>query len=87
MYDIEYSKKATKDIQRLKTAKLAKKAKQLVDILEENPLQFPPAFEALSGNFDGLYSRRISGQHRLVYEIDEDRMAVFIISMWSHYEF
>ncbi|MCL2494856.1 MAG: type II toxin-antitoxin system YoeB family toxin [Oscillospiraceae bacterium] len=34
-----------------------------------------------------MFSRRINNKHRLVYEIDEERRAVFIVSMWSHYEF
>ena len=38
MYSIEYSKKALKDIEKLKAAKLGPKAKQLVDLLEYDPL-------------------------------------------------
>ena len=36
--------------------------------------------------FHGCFSRRISLQHRLVYEIDEENKEVFILRMWTHYE-
>ena len=42
MYRVVYCKMAIKDIQKLKSAKLGKKAKSLVDIIRENPFQNPP---------------------------------------------
>jgi len=57
-----------------------------VDILEQNPFQYPPQYEKLAGKLQGKYSRRINDKHRLVYEVDEARQAVFILSLWSHYE-
>ena len=39
------------------------------------------------GNLSGAYARRISIQHRLVYQVYEDVKTVKIVSMWSHYEF
>ncbi|MBR1417788.1 MAG: Txe/YoeB family addiction module toxin, partial [Synergistaceae bacterium] len=46
----------------------------------------PPYYEKLSGDLDGLYSRRINIQHRLVYEVFEDLSLIKIISLWTHYE-
>ena len=85
-YKVIYTKNAAKDISNLKAANLAKKAQQLVELIKENPFQNPPPYEKLLGNLDGLYSRRINIQHRLVYEVLEDIKTVKIISMWSHYE-
>ncbi|MDP4617528.1 MAG: type II toxin-antitoxin system YoeB family toxin [Burkholderiaceae bacterium] len=34
----------------------------------------------------GLYSRRISIQHRLVYQVLQDEQAVKVLRMWTHYE-
>ena len=34
----------------------------------------------------GLYSRRINRQHRIVYEVLEDKNEIHIIRMWTHYE-
>lgn len=86
MYKIEYHKRALKDIQKLKERNLEKKAKQLVDILKENPFQIPPSYEKLIGDLFELYSRRINIQHRLVYEVVEEKNIVRVLSLWSHYE-
>ncbi len=86
MYSIVYDKKAIKDIAKLKSAKLDSKAKSLIDILRENPYQYPPPFEKLQGDLSGAYSRRINIQHRLVYEVLKKQQTVKIISMWTHYE-
>lgn len=86
MYKIEYHKKALKDIQKLKERNLDKKAKQLVEILKQNPFHTPPSYEKLVGDLAGLYSRRINIQHRLVYEVIEDKNIVRVLSLWSHYE-
>ena len=86
MYKIVYIKQAIKDISKLKNIGLAEKAKSLIDILRENPFQNPPPYEKLIGDLKDLYSRRINIQHRLVYQVLEDRNIVRILSMWSHYE-
>lgn len=87
MYSIVYFKKALKDIPKLKSAKLDKKTKALIDLIRENPYQNPPPYEKLVGDLQGAYSRRINIQHRLVYSVEEETKTVKIISMWSHYEF
>ena len=86
MYSIKYHKDALKDIKKLKSAKLDKKALALIEILKSNPLQNPPPYESLIGDLKGSYSRRINIQHRLVYCVDEDTKTVKILRMWSHYE-
>ena len=85
-YNIIYTKEALKDIPKLKSAHLDNKAKMLIEVIRENPFQTPPSYEKLLGNLDGLYSRRINIQHRLVYQVLEDIRTVKITSMWSHYE-
>ncbi len=86
MYKIVYHKNALKDIEKLKKSNLAKKTKSLIEILKDNPFQNPPPYEKLLGDLKDLYSRRINIQHRLVYEVLEDKKTVRILSMWSHYE-
>lgn len=64
------------------------KAKALIDLtIRENPYQTPPPYEKLKGDLQGTYLRRINIKHRLVYEVIEDKKAVKIISIWTHYEF
>lgn len=86
MYQILYAEKAQRDIQHLKSAKLDRKAKNLIDLLKENPFQNPPPYEKLIGDLQGAYSRRINIQHRLVYQVFEEIKIVKIVSLWSHYE-
>ena len=87
MYEIFYTKNAANDVQKLKAAKLDRKARALIDLLRENPFQNPPPYEKLQGDLQGAYSRRINIKHRLVYEVMEDQKSVKILSMWTHYEF
>lgn len=95
MYRIVYEKQAARDIKKLKSAKLDKKAKELIEIIRENPFQSPPPYEGLVGNLQGFYSRRINIQHRLVYQIYAEAFeinnveyqgTIKIIRMWSHYD-
>ncbi|MBE5806700.1 MAG: Txe/YoeB family addiction module toxin [Clostridiales bacterium] len=86
MYTVEYHKRALKDIQKLKQNNLGNKARQLVDLIKENPFQNPPPYEKLIGDLSGLYSRRINIQHRLIYQVIEDSKTVKVLSLWSHYE-
>ena len=87
MYEIVYTKVAIKAIPNLKSAKLDKKAKALIDIIKIDPFQKPPPYELLKGDMQGDYSRRINLQHRLVYQVIEEVKTVKILSMWTHYDF
>lgn len=87
VYALVYTKKAVKDIAKLKAAGLAEKAKSLVELIKENPYQTPPSYEKLKGDLSGAYSRRINIQHRLVYQVDEAECTIKIISLWTYYEF
>lgn len=95
MYRIVYEKQAVRDIKNLKSVRLDVKAKKLVELLKENPFQNPPPCEALVGNLQGVYSRRINIQHRLVYQVYNESVelngiryegTVKIIRMWTHYD-
>lgn len=81
-----YTKQAQKDAEKLAAAGLKPKAQSLLSILAENPYQTPPAFEKLVGDLSGAYSRRITIQHRLVYQILDDAHIVKVLRMWTHYE-
>lgn len=94
MYRVVYEKQAVKDIKNLKSARLDKKAKELIEIIRVNPFQTPPTYEGLVGNLQGIYSRRINIQHRLVYQVYNESVTVDeieyegtikIIRMWTHY--
>jgi len=84
-YKVLYSKQALKDAKNLSGAKLGKKAKELIEIIEKDPFQKPPPYEKLVGNLSGAYSRRINIQHRLVYEVREEDKVIRVLRMWTHY--
>ena len=86
MYEIVYTKVAVKDIPRLKAVHLDKKAIAIIDVIRENPYQTPPSYEKLVGDLQGLYSRRINIQHRLVYQVLEEEKTIKIVSLWTHYD-
>ena len=86
MYKNVYTNTALKDIPKLKAAHLDEKAKTLISLIRDNPYQTPPDYEKLVGNLQGLISRRINIQHRLVYEVYEKEKKIKIVSLWTHYE-
>ncbi|RLB90360.1 MAG: Txe/YoeB family addiction module toxin [Deltaproteobacteria bacterium] len=81
-----FTRQAQKDAKKLSGSGLREKAERLIQILRENPYQTPPPYEKLVGDLAGAYSRRITIQHRLVYQVIEDKKTVKIIRMWTHYE-
>ena len=81
-----YAKQAQKDAEKLAAAGLKPKAQALLAILAENPYQTPPPFEKLVGDLSGAYSRRISIQHRLVYQVLDEAKIVKVLRMWTHYQ-
>lgn len=85
-YLILYTKQAIKDAKRIKESNLKEKVLQLIEVIKADPFQKPPNYEKLIGNLKGAYSRRINIQHRLVYEIIEDKKTIKILRMWSHYD-
>jgi hypothetical protein len=85
-WNLVFSKYALKDAKKLSAAGLKDKAQALLGILELNPLQNPPPYEKLVGDLQGVYSRRINIQHRLVYEVFRKEKTVRVLRMWTHYD-
>ena len=81
-----YTKQAQKDAERLASAGLKAKAQELLDVLAEDPFRSPPPYEKLVGDLRGAFSRRITIQHRLVYQVLADQRVVKVLRMWTHYE-
>ena len=85
-WQLVYTKQAQKDAQRIVQSGLKVKVQKLQEILEKDPFSNPPPFEKLIGDLDGVYSRRITFQHRLVYQVYKSSQTVKVIRMWTHYE-
>ena len=86
VWELYFTRQAKKDARKLAAAGLKEKAQALLAILQENPYQTPPPYEKLLGDLTGTYSRRINIQHRLVYQVLDDKKAVKVIRFWTHYE-
>ena len=86
MWRVLFTKQARKDAKKLSAAGLRSNAEILLDILRENPYQTPPPYEKLAGDLKGACSRRITMQHRLVYQVLDQEKTVKVIRMWPHYE-
>lgn len=87
---------AEKDKNALKHAGLEKKAKDLLNMIAQNPLQTPP-YQKLVGALEGNCSMRINIQHRIVYEVYKAKEGicnpggtykgvVLVKRMWNHYK-
>jgi Txe/YoeB family toxin of toxin-antitoxin system len=85
-YELLYTRQARKDAKKLKGSLLAAKAKELLELISDDPFVDPPPFEALVGDLKGSCSRRINIQHRLVYQVLEKEKMIKVIRLWTHYE-
>ena len=80
-YDIQISRRAEKDIQKL-SPKLKDK---LYDILTEVIANNPFEGKKLVGDMDGSYSYRLSIKDRIVYSFDVHNKIVFVERAKTHY--
>lgn len=87
-YSVSLSDKAKKDLTFLhKTGgkTLTKRIDRIFEELGENPYVGIGKPEQLKSNLSGLWSRRIDKKHRLVYQIIEQSVTVFVIAAKGHY--
>ena len=85
-YKLVFTKQAQKDAKKIGSSGLKSKAQKLLNLLEDDPMKHYPPYEKLLGDLSGAYSRRINIQHRLVYQVLEEKKIVKVIRMWTHYE-
>ena len=85
-WKLVYTSHARRDAKKLARSGLKPQAERLLTILTRNPYQNPPPYERLVGDLAGALSRRITIQHRLVYQVLDDIKTVKVIRLWTHYE-
>jgi Txe/YoeB family toxin of toxin-antitoxin system len=97
MYDIKLTKQARKDAVNIERAGLKPKAAEIIKTVRKNPYEESQDFEILKYDLKGACSRRITRQHRFLYEVlpnteglkDSDGVLyegiVKVIAMWTHY--
>ena len=64
--------------------KVFKRIRGLIIETARTPFEGTGKPEPLKGNYRGCWSRRITGEHRLIYRVTEN--AIEIISCRGHYE-
>lgn len=80
-YQIQFSRKAQKDIREL-TEQQKRKLKQILEeVISINPF----SGKALKVKLKGLYSLRLNRKDRIFYEIYEQEKTVLIIRVKTHY--
>lgn len=88
-YEIQcnHCSQTEEDLKRLLTnePKAYQKAITLIGELYEHPRTGTGKPEPLAGHRSGLWSRRISKRHRLVYEIQDTEVIVLVLTAYGHY--
>ncbi|MFW0717373.1 Txe/YoeB family addiction module toxin [Pedobacter sp. N23S346] len=87
MYNLEFTQQAVEDLRWLrKTDQTAyKKVQKLLVELIDHPSTGTGKPELKKYNLSGLYSRRITQKHRLVYQINGETISVLVLSAAGHY--
>jgi toxin YoeB len=88
MYKISLSIQAEKDLLNLKKSEpnAYKKAIDLIKELATHPKTGTGKPQLKKYDLAGLYARRITQKHRLVYSIEDSILNVFVISAKGHYD-
>jgi len=85
-YHLDFTDKANDDVDAHRKAGnrvVLSKLLTLLEELTEHPFTGTGKPEPLKHELSGMWSRRINGEHRLVYEVEDD--TVFIHSAKGHY--
>ena len=88
VYLIVFSEQALQHIQQFKKrndAAIQRKISRLLQELREHPFEGSGQVEALKYDLTGFWSRRINREHRIVYQVDEEKKMVYIYKLMGHY--
>ncbi|WP_316827710.1 Txe/YoeB family addiction module toxin [Pedobacter miscanthi] len=88
MYSLEFTLSAIEDLKWLKKTDQNAyiKVQKLLLELTEHPTTGTGKPELKKYNLSGLYSRRITQKHRLVYQINGVTVSVLVLSAAGHYD-
>lgn len=88
IYKIEIKEQAQEDLFYLAKhePKAFKKAQSLIEELRVHPKTGTGHPEPLKGGLQERWSRRITSKHRLVYQILETEVVVFVLAAYGHYD-
>jgi mRNA-degrading endonuclease RelE of RelBE toxin-antitoxin system len=81
VWEIRFTKEATKDVERLTPKLRAKLRAILTEVIAEDP----HVGKKLLGDLAGSYSHRLTWKDRIVYSLDEERRIVYVERARTHY--
>jgi len=87
-YFIDYTPESIEDARRLQKSepKAFQKLQKLLAELREHPTTGTGHPHQLTGNRAGQWARSITKKHRLVYEIFEQEVIVYVLAAYGHYD-
>ena len=88
-YSIAFLPQARKDFDEWKKTdgKTVVKIKEILKDIAGHPYSGIGKPEPLKWSLSGKWSRRINRKDRIVYEVDGDRILVFVLAMGYHYDY
>jgi len=88
IYELDYTEVFLEDIETHKKngkKSILEKIDILLSELRNHPTIGTGKPERLKGTLKGKWSRRITGKHRLIYQIDGKTITVLLLSAYGHY--
>jgi len=86
--EIEFMPRAEEDLEYWKATGNKRVMKRITKLLEDilqHPFTGIGKPEPLKGDLQGVWSRRITDEHRLVYSISNGMVYVYVLSLRYHY--
>ena len=86
--EIDFTKEATEHFNYFKKRNdqmILKKIRQLLEAIIDSPYTGIGKPEALKYKYNGFWSRRINGEHRVVYRILEEEKIIEVHCLKGHY--
>jgi toxin YoeB len=87
-YSVKLTSQAEKDLRQIYKSgdkNSIKRLERIFDELKENPYEGIGKPKPLKHQYIGFWSRRINKKDRLVYQVNEDIVSVFVVSVKDHY--
>lgn len=87
-YELVLMPEAEKHLLEWKKSGQKKTLRKILDLFEElrlHPTTGTGQVEQLKGDLVGFWSRRISKSERMIYNIEDDKVIVNVVSLKGHY--
>ena len=65
--------------------KIINKISKILLELSENPYEGEGKPEELKHDLNGFWSRRLNLEHRIIYQVDNENVFVYVVSALGHY--